>query len=91
MPEFVIEKNMIGLGQLAPHEQQQTARKSCSALHNIAPGIEWIQSYLTENKVYCVYRAPSEQILRDYIELAGSEIVSISEVHTIIRPTEPSG
>ena len=90
MPEFVIEKDMIGLGELPPDEQQQTARQSCSALHNVAPGIEWVQSYLTPNKVYCVYRAPSEQILRDYIKLSGTQVVSISEVHNIIRPSAPS-
>ena len=89
MPEFVIEKDMIGLGKLAPEVQQQTAQQSCSALHNIAPGIEWIQSYLTENKVYCVYRAPNEQILREYIEKTGAQVVSICEVHNIIRPTAP--
>ena len=51
MPEFVIEKDFSGLGQLSPFQQQQTARRTCSALHGVAPGIEWVQSYLTPDKV----------------------------------------
>jgi len=65
MPEFVIEKDMPGLGDMSPFQVQQAARRSCSALHGVAPDIEWVQSYLTDDKVYCVYRAPSEQALRE--------------------------
>ena len=87
MPEFVIEKDIAGLGQLSPFQQDQTVRRSCSALHGITPDIEWIQSYLTEDKVYCVFRAPSEQALRDLIEKWElPPVVSISEVHDIIGP-----
>ena len=89
MPEFVIEKDMLGLGELSPFDQKQTARRSCSALHGVAPGIEWVQSYLTDDKVYCVYRAPSEQALRDEIERWNlPPVLSICEVHQIIQPTD---
>ena len=87
MPEFVIEKDVAGLGKLSPFQQDLTIRRSCSTLHGISPDVEWIKSYLTENKVYCVFRAPSEQALRDLIdqwELL--PVVSISEVHDIIGP-----
>ena len=68
MPDFVIEKNMPGLGQLSAFQRDQTVRRSCSTLHGVAPGVEWIKSYLTEDKCYCVFRAPSEELLWDLIE-----------------------
>ena len=87
MPEFVIEKDFAGLGELSGFQQQQTARRSCSALHGIAPGIEWVQSYLTADKVYCVFRAPSEQALRDLMdEWDLPPPISISEVHNVLDP-----
>jgi hypothetical protein len=91
MPEFVIEKAMVGLGDLSAFQQEQTARRSCSALHGVAPDISWVQSYITADKVYCVYRAPTEQALRDEIERWGLEPpLSICEVHQVIGPEEDS-
>jgi len=87
MPQFVIEKSMPGLGRLSPLQQDLSVRRSCSALHGIAPDVEWIQSYLTEDKCYCVFRAPSEQVLRDLIrEWDLAPPLSISEVHQIAGP-----
>ena len=87
MPEFVIEKAMPGVGRMSPFQQDQSVRRSCSALHGVAPGIEWVQSYLTEDKCYCVFRAPSAQALWDLIEqwqLAPP--LSICEVHQVVQP-----
>jgi hypothetical protein len=87
MPEFVIEKDFAGLGELSPFQQEQTARRSCSALHGVAPDIEWVQSYLTPNKVYCVYRAPSADALREQIEKWDLPPPnSICEVQQVIAP-----
>ncbi len=87
MPEFVIEKEVAGLGQLSPFQQDQTIRRSCSTLHGISPDVEWVQSYLTDNKVYCVFRAPSEQVLRDLIaQWELTPVISICEVHDVIGP-----
>ena len=87
MPEFVIEKEVAGLGQLSPIQQDQTIRRSCSTLHGISPDVEWVQSYLTDNKVYCVFRAPSEQVLRDLIaQWELPPVISICEVHDVIGP-----
>lgn len=87
MPEFVIEKNMPGLGQLSPFQQDLSVRKSCSALHGVAADVEWIQSYLTEDKCYCVFRAPSEQVLRDLIDEWGlDQPISIAQVHQVAGP-----
>jgi uncharacterized protein DUF4242 len=87
MPEFVIEKEIVGLGQLSPFQRDLAVRRSCSTLHGVAPGIEWVQSYLTDDKCYCVFKAPSEQALRDLIaQWDLPPPLSISEVHHIIGP-----
>ncbi|MCF2513656.1 DUF4242 domain-containing protein [Sphingomonas sp. G124] len=87
MPEFVIEKSMPGLGRLSPFQRDQSVRRSCSALHGVAPGVEWIQSYLTEDKCYCVFRAPSEQVLWDLIEQWDlAPPLSICEVNQVAGP-----
>lgn len=87
MPQFVIEKSMPGLGQLSPFERDQSVRRSCSTLHGVAPDVSWVQSYLTENKCYCVFNAPSEQVLHDLIkEWDLPPPISISEVHQMAAP-----
>ena len=87
MPEFVIEKSIPGLGSLSPFQRDQSVRRSCSALHGVAPDVEWVQSYLTQDKCYCVFRAPSEQVLRDLIEQWDlPPPISISEVSQIAGP-----
>jgi hypothetical protein len=87
MPEFVIEKNMPGLGNLSPLQRDLSVRRSCSPLHGVAPDVEWVRSYLTENKCYCVFRAPSEQVLWGLIKQWGFEPpISISEVKQIAGP-----
>ena len=87
MPEFVIEKNMPGLGQLSPLQRDLSVRRSCSTLHGVAPDVEWVRSFLTENKCYCVFRAPSEQILWDLIQQWDLEKpITISEIKQIAGP-----
>lgn len=87
MPEFVVEKSMPGLGQLSPFQQDQSVRRSCSTLHGVAPDVAWVRSYLTEDKCYCVFRAPSEQVLRDLIEAWDlPPPISISEIHQVAGP-----
>ena len=87
MPEFVVEREIVGLGQLSPFQQDQAVRRSCSTLHGVAPDVAWIQSYLTDDKCYCVFRAPSEQVLRDLIEQWElPPPISISEVRQMIGP-----
>lgn len=92
MPEFVIEKDMPGLGQLSPLQRDLSVRRSCSTLHGVAPDVEWVHSYLTENKCYCVFRAPSEQVLRDLIEQWDlPPPISISEVKQMAGPDSRVG
>ena len=87
MPEFVIEKSIPGLSNLSPFQRDQSVRRSCSTLHAVAPGVAWVKSYLTEDKCYCVFRAPSEQVLRELIrQLDLPPVISISEVKQIVGP-----
>ena len=87
MPEFVVEKSMPGLGQLGPVQRDQSVRRSCSPLHGVAPNVEWIQSFLTKDKCYCIFRAPSEQVLWDLIEQWDLDPpISICEVSQVARP-----
>ena len=87
MPNYVIEKSIPGLGQLSPFQRDQTVRRGCSALHGVTPDVEWMQSYLTEDKCYCVFRAPSEQTLWDLIDQWALERpISISEVKQFADP-----
>ena len=87
MAQFVIEKAIAGLGQMGAFERDQTIRRSCSPLHAISPDVAWVQSYLTDDKCYCVFNAPSEQALRDLIDQMGiDQPASINEVHDIIGP-----
>ena len=92
MPEFVIEKEIICLGQQSSFQQDLSVRRSCSTLHGVAPGVQWIRSYLSDDKCYCVFRAPSAQILWDLIKQWDlSPPLSISEVHQIIGPDAGDG
>ena len=90
MAEFVIEKEIPGLSELSEFQKGQEVRRSCSTLHGVAPDVAWVRSYITKNKVYCVFRAPSEQVLRDLIEQWDlPPVISISEISDIIGP-EPA-
>ena len=92
MPEFVIEKSIPGLGQLSQFQQDQTVRRSCSALHGVVADVAWVQSYLTEDKCYCVFRAPSAERLWELIEQWGlAPPISICVVQQVISPeNEPA-
>ena len=87
MPEFVIEKDVAGLGDQSPFQQQQTIRRSCSTLHGITPEVAWVKSYVTQDKCYCVFRAPSAQALQELItQMDLPPVVSICEVKQIVEP-----
>ncbi len=87
MPKYVIEREIPGAGSLTPQELQAVSQKSCSVLNSLGPRIQWLQSFVTGDKIYCVYIAPDEQTIRDHAELGGFPANRISEVKTIIDPT----
>ena len=93
MPRYVIERDLPGAGDLSPEQLQAVSQKSCSVLNDLGPQIQWEQSYVTADKIYCVYRADDEELIRQHAAQGGFPANRISEVKTIIDPTtaEPLG
>ena len=87
MPEFVIERNMPGVGALSPADLTGASQKSCSVLHQLGPEIQWVHSYVTDDKIYCVYRAPNVDMIRQHARVAGFPADSVVQVRTRIDPT----
>lgn len=87
MPKFVIEREIPGAGELSTTELQGISQKSCSVLRELGPAVQWVHSYVTDNKVYCVYIAPDEASVRKHAEMGGFPANSVSEVRTVIDPT----
>ncbi len=87
MPKYVIERELSGAGNLKPQELQAISQKSCSVLRNLGPQIQWLHSYVTDNKIYCVYIAPNEQMVREHASQGGFPANKISEIKTVIDPT----
>jgi hypothetical protein len=87
MPKFVIEREIPGAGKLSPAELKGISQKSCSVLNNLGPQIQWVQSYVTGNKIYCVYNAPNEEMVRRHAKEGGFPANSVARVTAIIDPT----
>ena len=87
MPKFLIERDIPGAGKLSAAELQAISQKSCGVLQGLGPQIQWVQSYVTEDKVYCVYIAPDEAMVREHAKQGGFPANRISEITSIIDPT----
>jgi len=87
MPKYVIEREIAGAGSLSPDQLQAISQKSCNVLQNLGPQIQWLQSYVTGDKIYCVYIAPNEEMIREHASQGGFPANRISEIKTIIDPT----
>ena len=87
MPKYLIEREIPGAGKLSPEQLRGISQKSCSVLNNLGPQIQWIQSYVTGNKIYCVYRAPNEEMVREHARQGGFPANTISEIKTVIDPS----
>lgn len=87
MPEYVIEREMPGVGQLEPGDLKAASQTSCSVLRDLGPEIQWVHSYVTDNKIYCVYRAPNEDMIREHADRGGLPANKISQVRSTINPT----
>lgn len=87
MPKYVIERNIPGAGRLSPQELQAVAQKSCGVLQALGPQIQWIQSYVTDDKITCVYIAPNAEIVREHARQGGFPADAVLEVRTVIDPT----
>jgi len=87
MPKFVIEREIPNAGKLSKAELQGISQKSCGVLRSMGPQIQWVQSYVTDDKIYCVYRAPNADIIREHAERGGFPANKISQVRSMIDPT----
>jgi hypothetical protein len=87
MPKFVIEREIPGAGALSSEQLQAISQKSCSVLRNLGPQIQWVQSFVTDNKIYCVYIAPNEQTVREHASQGGFPANSVAQVRRVIDPT----
>ena len=87
MPKYLIERDIPGAGKLSPTELRDISQKSCGVLSQMGPRIQWVQSYVTGDKVYCVYIASNEQLVREHARQGGFPANRISEIITIIDPT----
>jgi hypothetical protein len=87
MPKFVIERNLPGAGKLTPEELNAISQRSCSVLRKLGPQIQWLESFVTDDKVYCIYIAPDEATVREHAKLGGFPADSVLAVRQIIDPT----
>jgi cell division inhibitor SulA len=87
MPKYVIEREIPGAGNLSANELQAISQKSCSVLKNLGPQVQWVHSYVTQDKIYCVYIAPDEKSVREHARQGGFPANKVSEVSSIIDPT----
>jgi hypothetical protein len=87
MPKYVIEREIPGAGDMSPEQLQAVSQTSCGVLQKMGPQIQWQQSYVTGDKVYCIYIAPNEDMIREHASQGGFPANRISEIKTIIDPT----
>ena len=87
MPKFVIEREIPAAGKLTPAELRGISQKSCGVLNTLGPSIQWVHSYVTDDKIYCVYQAPNEAAVRRHAELGGFPANRVSQVRSVIDPS----
>jgi hypothetical protein len=91
MPKYVIEREIPDAGKLSKEQLQGISQKSCGVLNQLGPQIQWVQSYVTDNKIYCVYIAPNEEMVREHAKQGGFPANRVSEVKAVIDPTTAEG
>lgn len=87
MPKFVIEREIPGAGQLSAQDLKAISQKSCGVLNGMGPKIQWVESYVTDDKVYCIYIAPDADTVREHARLGGFPANRVSQVSSVISPT----
>lgn len=87
MPKYVIEREILGAGDLSAEELQGISQTSCNVLNEMGPQIQWVQSQVTDDKIYCTYIAPNQEMVRQHAEQGGFPANKISEVRSVIDPT----
>jgi hypothetical protein len=87
MPKYVIEREIPGAGALTEAQLHAISQKSCGVLNELGPQVQWVSSYVTDDKIYCVYIAPSAELVRKHAEMGGFPANKISQVRSVIDPT----
>ncbi len=87
MPKYVIERELAGAGKLPAETLQAISQKSCSVLSELGPQIQWVQSFVTDDKIYCIYIAPNNELVLEHAKQGGFPANSVAEVRTMIDPT----
>ncbi len=87
MPKYLIEREISGASKLSPEELRGISQKSCGVLRNMGPQIQWVQSYVTDDKIYCVYIAPNEDAVREHASQGGFPANRVSRISSISDPT----
>lgn len=87
MPRFVIERNLPGAGKLTPQELKGIAQKSCGVLRELGPEINWVESFVTDDRIYCVYVAPNADLIREHARQGGFPAEVVAQVRSVISPT----
>ena len=91
MPKYIIEREITDAGKLSPQQLQAISQKSCGVLKQLGSEIQWLQSYVTDNKIYCVYISPNEEMIREHAQRGGFPANRISRVKQVIDPTTAEG
>ena len=91
MPKYVIERELPGAGKISQADLRAISQKSCSVLEGLGPKIQWLHSYVTDDKIYCVYQAPNEDMIREHAKQGGFPANKISQVRTMIEPATAEG
>jgi hypothetical protein len=93
MPRYLIEREIPGAGDLSPEQLQAISQKSCGVLQGMGPQIQWVQSYVTGDKITCIYLAPNEEMVREHARQGGFPADRVAEIKAVIDPTtaEPAG
>lgn len=87
MPKYVIERVVPGASKMSPAELKAMSVRSCDVLNQMGPKIQWVHSYVTDNKIYCIYLASNEEVVREHARLGGFPANHVARVSTIIEPT----
>ncbi len=87
VPKYVIEREIPGAGNIGPEDMQAISQKSCSVLSELGPQVQWVQSYVTEDKIYCIYIAPNKEMVLEHAKRGGFPANSVAEVKRMIDPT----
>ncbi len=87
MPKYVIERELPGAGKIPPQDLQAISQKSCGVLKGLGPQIQWVQSYVTDDKIYCIYIAPNKEMVLEHAKQGGFPANSVAEVRAVIDPT----